>query len=339
MGELRLHFTADDLARTRVLTGPHPMWELVLSIAVMQARRVPAAYMPWRTWATGRLNRRPDRAGAALLAALVPPKGGFPDFLTPHPAAEGFAPILDAVLSSPATRIHADLSRCDAATRPPPELRRLAGGDRRSLHALGHAATWYHHAALQPLWPSIDRAVRADRDLRVHDLATHGLDHMLAHLPPCITWTPPTLRAHYPRSRDIHLAGRGLTLIPSYFCWGTPVALIDIDLPPVLVYPLGAPPAEADAPDGPSLRALSRLIGATRAQVLRSLDIPRTTTDLARHLQISPATASKHATALRAAGLITSMRRGNTVLHTMAPLGASLLNQTPPGPGPRSIAG
>ena len=31
-GTLRLHFTAEDLLRTRVLTEPDPLWELVLSV-------------------------------------------------------------------------------------------------------------------------------------------------------------------------------------------------------------------------------------------------------------------------------------------------------------------
>ena len=31
-GTLRLHFTAEDLLRTRVLTAPDPMWEIVLSL-------------------------------------------------------------------------------------------------------------------------------------------------------------------------------------------------------------------------------------------------------------------------------------------------------------------
>jgi len=94
----------------------------------------------------------------------------------------------------------------------------------------------------------------------------------------------------------------------------------------VLVYPLGDPPAVAD---GSSSRAVARLIGRTRAQVLRALDVPRTTTGLADHLRISPASASKHAAALRGSGLIRSVRRANTMVHTMTALGRALLNATP----------
>jgi len=319
-----MHFTADDFARTRILTDPHPMWELVLSIVSVRARRVPPGYVPWRAWAIERLNEVRDRRSLDLLTALVPPKGDFPDFLTPQPSGAGLEETLDAVLRTPAERIHADLAVCGRDTNG--ELRRLADGDLESVHALGDAAAWWHRTVLEPFWPQVDRAVHADRDLRVHDLAAGGLDRLLANLPPRIRWTSPVLRADYPLDRDIELGGRGLTLIPSYFCWGAPVALIDTELPPVLVYPLGDPPAVTD---DASLRAVARLIGRTRAQVLRALDVPRTTTGLADHLRISLASASKHAAALRGPGLIRSVRRGNTMVHTMTGLGRALLNATP----------
>ncbi|WP_410660056.1 ArsR/SmtB family transcription factor [Amycolatopsis sp. lyj-112] len=38
------------------------------------------------------------------------------------------------------------------------------------------------------------------------------------------------LTARYPLDRDLHLRGRGLRLVPSYFCWDTPVALADDEL-------------------------------------------------------------------------------------------------------------
>lgn len=328
MPELRVHFAAGDLARTRVLAGPHPMWELVLSLTLIGTRRVPARYVPWRTWAIDRLNRDADRSAVALLTALVPPVGAFPDFLTPHPAADGFAGMLDTVLSTPAPRLRAELAYC--AARPRPVLRRLAAADTDGLRTLRDATTWYHRTVVEPAWPGISAAVQADRAVRTHDLTTGGLDQMLDNLPPCIRWTSPVLRADYPEDRDLELGGRGLTLIPSYFCYGKPVALIDPALPPVLVFPLGTPPAGTEAP---SPRALADLIGATRAQVLRAVAAPRTTTGIAAHVRISTASASKHAAALRAAGLITSVRRANTMLHSITALGASLLSGAPEGPG------
>ena len=55
-----------------------------------------------------------------------------------------------------------------------------------------------------------------------------------------------------------------------------------------------------------------------------------TTSELARFLGVSPATATHHTTVLRDAGLSTSRRLQNTVLHTLTPLGAAMLRRPSP---------
>jgi hypothetical protein len=35
MAMLRIHFTGDDLGRTKIASGPHPMWELVNSLQLL----------------------------------------------------------------------------------------------------------------------------------------------------------------------------------------------------------------------------------------------------------------------------------------------------------------
>ncbi|MEU7822756.1 helix-turn-helix domain-containing protein [Catellatospora sp. NPDC049133] len=47
---------------------------------------------------------------------------------------------------------------------------------------------------------------------------------------------------------------------------------------------------------------------------------------LARRANVSAPSASQHATALRAANLIASQRSGTSMLHSVTPLGRSLLN-------------
>ncbi|MFJ3968984.1 hypothetical protein ACIPYR_12560 [Streptomyces parvus] len=73
----------------------------------------------------------------------------------------------------------------------------------------------------------------------------------------------PTLVADYPRDGDLHLGGRGLSLVPSFFCTERPATLIDPELPPVLVYPVSRRPASAAPLDG-----LPELLGRTRALAL-----------------------------------------------------------------------
>jgi DNA-binding transcriptional ArsR family regulator len=75
----------------------------------------------------------------------------------------------------------------------------------------------------------------------------------------------------------------------------------------------------APAPEG-----LARLLGATRATVLADLAAPRSTSEVAERLQISPATASHHLTALRHAGRATGRREGRAVRYVRTPLGDAL---------------
>nr|WP_204008201.1 winged helix-turn-helix domain-containing protein [Virgisporangium aurantiacum] len=71
--------------------------------------------------------------------------------------------------------------------------------------------------------------------------------------------------------------------------------------------------------------ALARLVGRTRAAVLFAARTRPTTSELARRVGISAASASEHATVLREAGLITTHRHRNTVRHTLTRIGVDLL--------------
>ncbi|MBA3408548.1 MAG: helix-turn-helix transcriptional regulator [Solirubrobacterales bacterium] len=61
--------------------------------------------------------------------------------------------------------------------------------------------------------------------------------------------------------------------------------------------------------------ALAAVIGRSRARLLTSLDAPRSTTELARRLELTTGAVSQHLGALRAAGLVTATRHGREVLH------------------------
>lgn len=58
---------------------------------------------------------------------------------------------------------------------------------------------------------------------------------------------------------------------------------------------------------------------------LRLLLAPLSTSELAQHLGTSVGNASKHATVLRDAGLVTSVRQGCAVRHATTPFGVALL--------------
>ncbi|WP_097873950.1 helix-turn-helix domain-containing protein [Streptomyces sp. ms184] len=315
---LRIHFTADDLARITVTPRPDPMWELVNSLHTLQARQTASEYAPWLRHVRKRLARSDLRSPIRLLTTLVPPRGNFPDFLTP-PHKGGMEAARDLVLATPASRLRAELTACFGQRTPSSWLRRLAEGDRAARQELDGAVATYFRELLAPQLHVIDAVVHADRAHHGRDVLEGGAERLLSTLSPSIRWEPPTLVADYPRDGDLHLGGRGISLVPSFFCTGRPITLIDPGLPPVLVYPASRSSGSADTLDG-----LPELLGRTRAMVLCALAAPCATGELARRIGVSIGTASKHASVLRTAKLITSTRRGGEVVHALTPLGREL---------------
>lgn len=183
----------------------------------------------------------------------------------------------------------------------------------------------YYEAAIAPYYDYSRTCLDAERAVLGQAVLHGGPDGLLANLGPHMRWAPPVLHVRYPvEDRDLWLGGRGLLLVPSYFCWGAPVCLGDPALPQVLVY---SPHRETlDSPGLFSSTApLSALLGRTRALMLGVTAGGATTGGLARAAGVSAAAASQHTTALRNAGLITSYRHGSRVLHTITPLGTALL--------------
>jgi DNA-binding transcriptional ArsR family regulator len=322
---LRIHFTGLDLARVRIAARPDALWESVLSFHRLRDKRAASVFRQWRSETRARLNGE-----TRLLASLVPPRGYFPDFLTPPEGVLGVEPAIEALRETPARRLHRDLTLLGTARPRPSWTDALAEGDERALDRLIGIMRGYHQAAIAPYWPHIRGRIEADRAARGRALLDGGADELLASLPRMMRWRPPVLEADYPVDRDLYLGGRGLLLLPSFFCRRTPVTYHDRDLTPVLVYPVqhtaesapSAVPARSYADD---VGSLGKLVGHTRSAVLQTIGHGCTTSELARRVGVSAASASQHASVLREAGLVVTLRHGNAVLHTLTPLGAALL--------------
>ncbi|MEV4800354.1 winged helix-turn-helix domain-containing protein [Nonomuraea sp. NPDC049421] len=315
---LRIHFSYDDLARTRLATGPNAMWEIVLSVQLLQNREGPLLFDGWR-----RRARDTARPWIRPLMTLAPHAPYFPDFLTPLGPADTLEDEIESVLATPRTRIRAELELLGAQHPLPAWTRGLADGDIRAFEGLGHVLRSYHDSVLQPEWPSVRAHIEADRAKRMRAFAEGGVEGLLRSFSPLLRWDRPFLEAHYPVSQELVLGGRGLLLLPSYFCCRSPVTLVDPELRPVLVYPV-----TRDVHDrvlGPGDKSLATLIGKTRAAILGAIRDGCTTTELGRRAGTSIASASQHAAVLREAGLISTQRHGSSVLHSLTPLGWDLL--------------
>jgi DNA-binding transcriptional ArsR family regulator len=324
---LRIHFTDDDFTRIRFAQAPDPMWEALQSMHMLQTRDGWAVFGRWR-----------DRVRAALgaperqLLRLAPPVGYSPDFLTPAAGESGLEPGIDALLSTPRARLRHDLLELSAAGRRlPPWGRALADGDGEAARHLARTLRSYFGTGLAPCWDQVRARFRAERAVHTR-MPGSGPGGVLGALHPELRWRPPVLTVGGLRvERDVHLRGRGLLVLPSYFCWRYPTVLKDAALPPVVVYPMShqaaldpAGPAAGDT--GAAARSLVALLGRTRAEILRHVtENGATTTELAQGTGVSAATASYHAAVLRDAGLLSTHRLGNAVLHTATPLGAALI--------------
>lgn len=327
---LRMHFTKDDLIRIRVARGPDPLWEAVLSANLLGNTRGRAVFDGWRAQIRTRLRRLPHRQ-TRLVRYVAPGQGSFPDFITPLEAAYGLGAGVEAILRTPRSRVRQEMR---VLSTLPSWLRPLADGESRAVRELGDALAAYFHTAVEPYWARVQAQVEADRVLRGRAMLTEGSEGLLESLRPVLRWRPPVLSSEYPVDRDLRLRGRGLLLVPSVFCWRTPVTLVDPELPPVLVYPAARGPQWWD-PVGErrEQRTLAHLLGSGRASALRMVEDGCTTSELARRTGLAVPTASEHATTLREAGLIVSVRRRNTVVHTLTPLGADLLTANSGGNG------
>lgn len=339
---LRIHFTPTDLVRTKLAERPDHLWETVLSLQTLRTRYGGMVFNSWRLQAGTELRKaRFTVVLSRILAPLTPNASYFPDFLTPPEGLLGIEPGIEAIRATPGSRIRTEVQRLALTSRLPSEVLRIAEGERDAMLVLCRSLIKYYEIAVAPYW---------DRDVRAADmaLAKHGLRQrasgsisMLMGIWPGTDWDPPVLRVPYPVSRDLHLEGRGLILIPSMFLWNHPVAYADPALPPTLIYPI--------RPTSDLLRSemmtsavgssLAALIGTTRARILGAVGQGATTSDLARRAGVSVTMASEHARVLRDAGLIDRRRRANTVVHTMTSLGMALYHQDPNNPPAPASAG
>ena len=318
---VRFVFSVEDVALTRFAISP--LWELVSSLLALRDPSHAALHVPWLRSLSGRLHGLElERA-----VALTPPRGYHPDFLVPLPAGPlgDISDDLAALRATPAAQIRADMRLFSTQHKRGPEIAApWLANPRREVRRLADLLEAYWVRAVEPHWPRIRAFLDADIAYRARRLAAGGPAELFADLHTNVTWTSPHLNVQVPaHEATFHLDGDGLLLVPSAFSAARPFVSDRAPWRPGVIYPARGiatlwqqPPAAAEG--------LSRLLGRSRAALLADLGAPRSTTDLAKRLSLSPATASHHLTALRDAGLIAAQRDGRIVLYARTPLGDSL---------------
>jgi DNA-binding transcriptional ArsR family regulator len=304
------------------------LWEVLLGMHMLQTDDEPAVFGAWRQRSQARLT-----ALERELLVLAPPVGYSPDFLTPAESADGLEAGLAAVAATPQSRLGSELSRLADAVRLPRWTRRLAAGDPAVLKKVCHGLRHFHRTKIAPQLPSMSTTIARDVKLHSDTVTTGGFETLATTLHPAMQWRAPTLHVDMRHiDRDLYLRGRGLRLVPSFFCWRHLIMPANSELPPVLVYPVNHDPAwsePAEQRPDPE-RALADLLGRTRAAVLRTISAGAcSTSELAARAGISLASASEHARVLHRTGLVTTHRVGPAVRHTISPIGTHILTGTP----------
>ncbi len=237
-----------------------------------------------------------------------------------------FAEDLAALRATSAAHIRADITLFSTQHRRGAEIAQpWLAHPRRELRRLADLLEAYWARAIEPVWPRIRSFLDADIAYRARRLTAGGPASLYADLSSQVTWQQPHLDVDIPaHDATFDLGGRGLLLVPSAFSASRTFVIDRAPWEPAVIYPARGVATlweqGAATPDG-----LGRLLGGSRAALLVDLAAPRSTTELAKRLALSPATASHHLIALRDAGLVSAQRHGRSVLYARTPLGDALV--------------
>lgn len=324
----RIHFTAQDLARTSLATAPMPLTELGLAARALQDRSQPARLDAWRRRAHRRLS-----TGARMALSLFPPVGwqftSLPETGEPEKA-------LDLMRATPRDQIDETLAFM-AQWQPVPSWCRHMPDDPDLFRRFVDGVADLYAVMLSPYETQLADLFAADRARRMRQFVDGGVESLLVQASPrWMRWRSPVLEVRMVNGMDfdLFLEGQGVLLTPSML--GTR-AIVAMPSPsergeqPTVIYPVGyEEPLRRLTTFAPERTpAISALLGRTRAAVLSAIaEHPGCSTkELARLTSIAPASASEHATVLRRAGLINTVRHRNTALHSATELGIALLNR------------
>ena len=298
-----------------------------------------AVLRPWLARTRERyLRLRREYPALGTLLGLLRRNGYNADFIQPPPAGVGmsFADELAVVRATPVAQARDELARNLAGHPSPPAHARqiLAAPDVVARIADAIEAAWT--ALVAPDWPRLRAILERDVVRRAGQLAAYGWAAALADLDPRLRFVTDRDGSRIEiknRNRGTYaLAGRGLLFVPSVF--GPMITYVEPPWPYAIVYPargvadlLGAP-RPGRAPD-----ALDRLIGPTRAAILRALAVPATTTQLVAQLGAGLGTVGGHLAVLLRAGLVSRGRVGRSVRYERTPLGEALAGEAPEAAG------
>jgi DNA-binding transcriptional ArsR family regulator len=315
---VRIQLSADDVARIRF--GYSAVWETTASVYALTNPSSYGLHRPLRRQLTAA-----GRATAAALSELTCVPGWIPDTLSPPPHSAPVDPLVEfaEVRSTPSCVAERDL---EVLRRNRLSSRWARMCPDQFVDEIAALLKDYWRQELATRWEVIESVNGSDARNRQRGLARDGMGSALQLLHPSVSYERSVIQIemalHHCRLTG---KGEGVWLVPSVFRWPK-VGVASIPSGAfVISYPAqGAGTIWEERRSRE--RGLGALVGRSRAAVLADLNVARSTTALARRLELAPATVSAHLSRLAGAGLVSSAREGRLVLYSRTSLGTLLLN-------------
>jgi DNA-binding transcriptional ArsR family regulator len=301
-----IRLRVDDQSLNTIRLALSPLWETMGSLALLARYRgeVPSPYTSWAR--TVRQGMPPELAEG--LVGLI---------RRPDPPSL----IRAAVLHVP------DPSRTDLAAELK-HLRESHAGEPGDDELVGQLERYWDWA-VAPYWTSIRSSLEEEVLLRGRTLAVEGPEAMLGELGGRVTWRRPQLTAPYHRELTCEVTDSKLLLVPTVFSGGLRLFTTEHEGIVAMSYQARATgffhtltrtERKSESDD-----RLALLLGGGRAQVLRALEVPKTTTAVAESLGLAKSTVSQHLNVLTSAGVVWRQRLGGRVFYQLDRGGFALL--------------
>ncbi|MCP2337070.1 helix-turn-helix domain-containing protein [Actinomadura rupiterrae] len=306
-----------------------PLVEVNSALGVVSGRHALGPLGPWVQRVRPVFRSLLDDPAVRALVYLRRRQGYMTDFVTPPPERVHISieEQLAQVRATPLDLARHELAQNRAGLPEPDRGVRSVLDAPDVVELLAEGLGRAFAALIAPEWPAMRTIFERDLLYRAGRLAVYGWAEALAGLSPRVRWHPSetggTIELVGLNDSRTALNGGGLLFLPSVFA-----GLGYSTEPPwqnTLSYRARGV-ANLWSRDAPPDDGLPKLIGRTRADVLRTLDEPTTTTRLSALLNLSLGCVGDHLAVLRDSGLVARDRYGRSVLYRRTELGDALLS-------------
>ncbi|MFB4296402.1 ArsR/SmtB family transcription factor [Actinomadura sp. NTSP31] len=312
-----------DLAASRF--GIAPLYETLHVIGLASGRLPAGPVRPWLERVRPAYRAIAGDPAVRTLAFLVGHTSYVADFISPPPARPNLtvAEQLSIARATPLEQAREEIARnVEGLPEPEPDIRGvLESAEVVRRLTDGVEAAWT--ALIEPDWPIVRSILEQDIVHRAGRLAAYGWAQALDGLSRKVRWRDGVIELDLRKEGTTRLDGGGLMFVPTAFS-DVGVAL-ERNWPYTLMYRARGVAALWEGRESREGDALARLLGRTRADLLRALAEPATTTWLSARLRLSLGGVGDHLAVLRASGLVTRERSGRSVLYRRTAVGDVLV--------------